>query len=206
MISHMDILQNDMIGSDHHPIMVAFHTPSTCPCISLHNIPQSPAPIVDEEMEHKYDEPAPLTIVTPSTIPGGGRGLFANRDIMPGDVIGEYTGEILTETQKQHRYPNNEAQYVMYVKRDMYIDAVDEGKSSNCRYINTGGKLNNARPRPYYRNGQSGVKIIATKRIYKGEEIFMPYGSTFRSFTFTPPPPRPTRPRPHPAPISRRAR
>lgn len=206
----MDILFNEMIGSDHHPLMLSFHTPHTCPPIQLPaaQVPPPPPPSPEVDFESKYDEVdekhvdpvefRPTAVVRPSTIPDGGFGRFANRDYKPGEVVGEYMGEILTEAQKQARYPNDDGHYVMYVKKNMYIDAVDPALSSDCRYINTGGKKhNNTRPRVYHKNGKSGIKIIATRYIHKGEEMFMPYGKPFRKGQFRPPPPKQKQPRAH---------
>src|SRR5690348_11703719 len=120
-------------------------------------------------------DPMPDLIKKSSTILGGGSGLFANRDYKPGEPIIQYTGEVLDKKQKQTRYPHNDAHYVMYVKTDMYIDAIDPSKSSLARYINTGGRShNNARPVTHHHDGKSVITIKATKQIRIGDEIFMP--------------------------------
>src|SRR6185437_7195214 len=103
-------------------------------------------------------------------------GLFANRDFRPGEYLIEYKGEILDEKQKEHRYPHNDAHYVMQIKRDMYIDAVDPLLSSDARYINTGSRThNNARIKISHRDSQHRANIYASTHIKKGDEIFMPY-------------------------------
>ena len=77
--------------------------------------------------------------MTLSTIQSAGYGLVANRRYKKGERIVEYTGEIIDEATKRQRYPNNEGEYVMYVMRNMYIDAVDPNLSSLARYINSSG-------------------------------------------------------------------
>ena len=220
MVRDVHVLTEAHTASDHFPLMLSFHPPAVMNRIPVRipspPPPSSPAPsprlgMSEEELESKYDDvPAlpsssdtpgadpdmPALIKRTSTIPGGGNGLYANRDYRPGEPIIQYTGEVLDEKQKQARYPNNDAQYVMYVKSNMYIDAVDPARSSLARYINTGGRShNNARPVSHHHNGKSGVTVKATKHIRKGDEIFMPYGRGFHHFTFTPPPPKPRAPR-----------
>jgi ribonuclease HI len=158
----------------------------------------TPEPV---DMENKYNEPdekhgdvypqatpppqqqtshPPPYYVETSTIPGAGYGLKANQRFKKGDKIVAYTGELIDEKEKARRYPNNEGQYVMYVKHDMYIDAANPLLSSAARYINSsGGGYNNTTIKPYHRNGEHIMNIVATRDIAPGEEIFMPYGSSY---------------------------
>ena len=127
LVSCMDVLTGDVIASDHFPIMLTLHAPSSIP------IPTAPH-VIDPDLEHKYDSDhdedrdAVCTldlVVRTSTIPGSGLGLFARRAFKAGELIEEYTGEVLTEQQKKRHYPRNNAEYLVKVKRDMYIDAQD---------------------------------------------------------------------------------
>ena len=157
------------------------------------------------DMEHKYDEHdekhgnaeqkrqqpqylnytnthavQPHYFIRMSTIPGAGYGFFANRRYRKGERIIVYTGEVITETVKKERYPNNDAKYVVYVMHDTYIDARDANISSDARYINSsGGGYNNAAMHPQHSNNTHTINIVATHDIAPGEEVFMPYGSTY---------------------------
>lgn len=209
----MHVLTGAVIATDHFPLMLSFQPPDVLSSnVPLIPKPPSPAqPISDEELEQKYDDnhndpssssttpeptPEPSLVVKPSTIPGGGMGLFANQNYKPGELIIKYTGEAIDEKQKQTRYPRNDAHYVMYVKQNVYIDAADPSLSSDARYINTGGKLhNNATLKISHHNGEHHANVRASSHIMKGDEIFMPYGRTFRHFTFIQPPPKQRRSR-----------
>ena len=192
-VEGMYVMANAGLGSDHWPILVTLS--------NSYPLMQEPVYAPQEvDMERKYDETdlkqgipprqdtyEPL-IVKLSTIPGAGYGLFANKRIKKGERIIRYTGELINEAIKNQRYPNNEGHYVLYVMRDMYIDAVDPAISSVARYINSsGGGYNNAKISPYHRGGEHMVNITATRDIAPGHEIFMPYGSSYRLTRAQPP-------------------
>jgi hypothetical protein len=222
MLSGMDVLTQQVIGSDHLPFMLTFHRPSN-PFVPV----SSPVPVSilhvgrhppsDEEVERKYDSdndskhvndgmPAipppshmyPRTVfdyyIAVSTIPGAGWGLFAARDYRPNEFIIEYAGEIIDLIEKLNRYPNSSAQYVVGCTRNIFIDAVDPSLSSDARYINSAGKSNNAQIKISHAAGKCTANVRAKKRIRAGDEIFMPYGSSFRLPNNTHPPRRQTSP------------
>jgi ribonuclease HI len=157
------------------------HTPHTT---------QPPHAHVHAHSDHDVDTGAPLTelYVRTSNVPCGGYGLFANRRYKEGERITRYTGEVIDETEKRRRYPSNEGEYVMHVKHDMYIDAIDPHISSIARYINSsGGGYNNAQIRPHHTHNTHHINIVATRDIAPGEEIYMPYGSAYRMTRASPP-------------------
>ena len=196
-IESMHVLSDSGLGSDHWPISITLSNSLSRGRESV-PIPQqldrSPSPV---NMEGKYDDIDdgkdlhdnfyPLLVKT-STIPGAGYGLFANQRFKKGERITTYTGEIIDEATKQQRYPRNDGEYVMYVKHNMYIDAVDPEKSSVARYINSsGGGYNNSKISPHYMYNNHNMNIIATRNIAPGEEIFMPYGSSYHMTRAQPP-------------------
>ena len=68
----------------------------------------------------------------PSTIPGGGKGLFATRDFAKGERICPYGGALLTAREIDDRYPGDTlAPYAVKVFHDAYRDAAcDRGIGS----------------------------------------------------------------------------
>ena len=161
----------------------------------INNLPTSSPPpassssTTSSTSSKSIDITAPPLIVKQTTIPINEKGLFANRDYKADEFIVEYTGDIITEAEKKARYPNNDAKYLMYVKKDMYIDARDATISSSARYINTGGKYNNCNAVPAHGHGKSIININATEPIKKGQELFMPYGSGYHTLSFIEPQP-----------------
>ena len=195
-------------SSDHYPIAITLKrndTSSHMSRVALVHAPQTPTHDGEKQqevdMEHKYDDvdekhgqqqqqsqqininthdTPPHYYIRTSTIPGAGYGFFANRRYRKGERIIVYTGETITEAMKKARYPLNDAQYLAYVMRDTYIDARDAATSSDARYINSsGGGYNNAAMHPQHSNNTHTINIVATHDIAPGEEIFMPYGSTY---------------------------
>ena len=199
-VEGMYVLSNAGLGSDHWPILVTLS--NTYPIMQE---PVHASQDQDVDMESKYDmkvdesdlkqgipppiEPYARLTVKRSTIPDAGHGLFANKLIKKGERIERYTGEIIDETTKNQRYPDNDGHYVMHVKNGMYVDAVDPSLSSVARYINSsGGGYNNAKISPYHRGGEHYMNIVATRDILPGQEIFIPYGSAYHMTRAQPPP------------------
>ena len=122
----------------------------------------------------------PPYYIQASTVPGAGYGFFANKRYKKGERIIVYTGEVISEARKKALYPKDDARYLVYVMHDMYIDADDPSKSSDARYINSsGGGYNNAAMHPQHTNNTHTINIVATHDISPGEEVFMPYGSSY---------------------------
>jgi uncharacterized protein len=112
--------------------------------------------------------------VSKSTINDAGEGLFSKVLIKPGDTIGEYTGEILSDDQvNEEPYINSD--YILWVCTNHNI--LGEGPLSNhTRYINHSDKP----------NGQIVVstrwkkaRIEAIKKIPPGKEVFIDYGPSY---------------------------
>ena len=176
MVSSMDVLTQEVIASDHYPIVLHFSIPAVQ--VDL----ESKYDDVDDKHETMCVAPAvPAThYVATSTIPGAGNGLFAKRSFKPGEFIIEYTGKTINHSDKVSLYPRNDGEYVLQCSRDRYVDAADSSCSSDARYINTAGNHNNARFRVSHSRGHSTVKVYATSHIPIHHEVFMAYGGTFR--------------------------
>jgi len=114
--------------------------------------------------------------VKPSKVAGAGDGLFAVFDIKRGTRIIGYLGDDLTPLQYERKYPNADSTYTLFCRRrGVYIDATCVEKSSMGRYANcaTNGFKSNAR---YTETGF----IVATRKIFAGDEILVSCGNTFR--------------------------
>ena len=109
-----------------------------------------------------------------STIPGIGKGLFARRTIYKDDTIGAYTGIVLTDDQTNAE-PYCESHYILWVCKDCNI--VSEGDSASyTRYINHSQEPN---ARFVVSTRWKKARVVAIKRILKGQELFIDYGPSF---------------------------
>lgn len=109
-----------------------------------------------------------------SSIKGAGNGVFALVDLPARRVIGEFAGVVLTEAQYDAKYADRVATYVLQVGRD-YIDASMGG--------NWTATLNDARGSGQRANVTftHGRKVLTTRRIRAGTELFAAYGRGFWS-------------------------
>lgn len=124
----------------------------------------------------------PRVEVRPSDIDPTGRGLFALESIPPKTRIVQYTGEVLDSAQYKARYPNErDAQYVIQVTENYYIDARDESKSSVARFVNDRRNAikNNATFVIDKVRKTCWLKSKENKRIQPGEEITASYRGTY---------------------------
>ena len=65
-----------------------------------------------------------------------GTGCFAQRAFRKGDVVGEYTGERITEEEADRRYEEREDTFLFALESGMVIDADNE--TNPVKYINHG--------------------------------------------------------------------
>ena len=135
--------------------------------------------------------------VRASNIPGGGKGLFAQRTARAArnnngpvfrseDTIGEYTGDRLNAAQLQQRYPGNTlGAYVVSASANNNIDARSTQTNvvryaNHCRPRNQRAghcRHNNARFVANQRTGR--VRVAATRNINQGDEIYVSYGREY---------------------------
>ncbi len=121
--------------------------------------------------------------VAESQIPGAGMGLYTKSDIPEGELIVEYTGEVLTIQQCRKRYGEElpYAPYLYFVSYQKCIDSRDTPEAL-ARYANDAngfvkvkGLSNNAE----FVNKKRVPYIISTCHIPAGSEIFVDYGEDY---------------------------
>jgi uncharacterized protein len=101
-----------------------------------------------------------------------GRGVFADRVIEKGELIGEYTGERITEKEADRRYPfdDDERHHTFLFRLDdgMIIDALHGGHP--VRFIN-----HSCNPNCEALEEDGRIFISALKKIPKGQELAYDY-------------------------------
>lgn len=147
-------------------------------------------------------------IVAPSTIPGAGQGLFADRDYLPGEIIAEYGGKILTGDEA--RYVDSDYLRAGDLLGTWVIDGKDRlvltlllyepSSESLGKYIND-AKGSGQAPNVMMVADQVNKKIfvkVGSRGVCKGEEFFVRYGAGYwaskrrRLLKGVPPPPPPS--------------
>ncbi|KAG9399879.1 hypothetical protein AC1031_011300 [Aphanomyces cochlioides] len=116
--------------------------------------------------------------VQESTIPDSGNGVFTTEDLKTGDIITEYSGEVV----KFQKWPSDRSvEYaVQMTKKNHWIDGVKEAtigqglgsilkrpnrpKRPNCQFVQYCGH----------------IYVEAKKNIKAGEELFVAYGHGYR--------------------------
>jgi len=129
-----------------------------------------------------------------SLLPGAGKGLFTKADIPKGTLIVEYKGRIYTWNEINHEDGYNA--YLYYINSKHVIDAKPY-KKALARYANDArgwtrvkGLRNNAE----YVEKNKRCYIKSTRKISKGEEIFVGYGREYwQTMLKTHPPKRKSR-------------
>lgn len=114
-----------------------------------------------------------------SSIPGAGKGLFTKIDIPKGFLIVEYKGRLVLWKKVKHLDGYNA--YLFKLNRTHAIDAKGYGRSFG-RYANDARgftKITGLRNNSEYVVKKSKCYISAIRKIYKGEEILVPYGKAY---------------------------
>jgi len=110
--------------------------------------------------------------VAPSWIPEANQGLFAKRNIMRGQVVTCYVGELLSTKDAIRR---EDKSYLMRIGQELYIDSM---RSHMClaRYIND--CKNAAGYNVFFLKSkiERCAWVISLRDIRKGEELFVDYG------------------------------
>ena len=110
--------------------------------------------------------------VRPSTIEGAGDGLFALRNFVTGEVLGDYSGE---RRNFLWMLQNENTGYVMCFGLNDYVDAC---VAFDCpgRYVNdTFDGRRNAR----FVRASGRAQVVAIKPISAGQEVFAAYGDQY---------------------------
>lgn len=114
-------------------------------------------------------------LIQPSLVEGAGMGLFAKSMLRPGDIIGDYTGDVLTD-EEAHSEEHVDSLYLVQVCKDYWVKG-EGAKANYTRYVNHGGRYSNARLSVSTR--WKTVRIVAEATIRAGEEIYMDYGEAY---------------------------
>jgi hypothetical protein len=99
-----------------------------------------------------------------------GLGLFAKRDYKKGELLIEYTGEIISDDEAQRRG----GKYLFELNDEWTIDG--KGRENTARYINHSCKPNCY---PELTDDEKQVFIYAKRAIKAGEEFTYNYGKYY---------------------------
>ncbi len=99
-----------------------------------------------------------------------GLGLFATAPYQKGDLVTEYTGEVITEKEANRRG----GKYLFELNDNFTIDG--KGRANLARYINHSCKPNCY---PELNEDETKVFIFAKKKITPGEELTYNYGKDY---------------------------
>ncbi len=116
--------------------------------------------------------------VKKSTLPNAGKGLFVKTKFSKGTIVAEYEGRLCKWKDVEDDVDNG---YIYHINDSTVIDAA-ESMHTFGRYANDAagfqkidGVKNNAK---YVEKGKR-VFIMATKKIYAGNEVFVSYGRLY---------------------------
>ena len=113
-----------------------------------------------------------------SQIVNAGTGLWTVRRFKPNEIIGIYHGEILTAEQLCERYPSNmTGDYVLYLRRNVYIDARNT-TSCAVRFVNDSSGNTKLRNNAIIKCG-SNIMRAGPQGIPENREIFLSYGREY---------------------------
>lgn len=124
-----------------------------------------------------------------STIPGGGRGLFASRTHPKDSWLCPCTGEETTMSCIDTRYPGEmTAPYAIGLRNGLATDSAclrSIGSLANALFSENGEVLSVSRHNSVLRyravgDGTPGMWLKTTKRIKPGDEIFLWYGDDYK--------------------------
>lgn len=124
-----------------------------------------------------------MLVVKKSKIPGAGKGLFTTHAIKRGEIVVEYTGELITwaECLRRNDKMKGVGAYYFYISDRKCIDAQNT-PDSLARYANDAagfvrleGVKNNCR----YEVIKGKAFIVASRNLKPGDEIYVAYGKEY---------------------------
>ncbi len=117
--------------------------------------------------------------VKTSSIPGAGRGVFATRHIRPGEVIGQYTGDLLRGDYSSRSDPNTGGVYYLQLNNHLCVDAA-RTDTHVSRFINDPRGTGQRPNCKFAHDGRTSiVRVRATRHIQPGQELLLSYGRTY---------------------------
>jgi hypothetical protein len=134
------------------------------------------AGIKSKHYKKNYINGIEIKIITdPSHIVCGERGVFAEKEFKVGDIIGQYTGKIVTSDAF--------GKYVASLKTDDDLLGVDaENTGNEMRFIND---YRNIKPEPNCQlshtsvDGKPIVLVCVVKQINENDELLLNYGEGY---------------------------
>ena len=116
--------------------------------------------------------------IIPSTIPSAGFGLFTLSARAKGDHLVEYMGEVLSGAEVESRYPKGDVGvYCLRISSDSFIDsALFRGVGS---FANASKGNNKPNARFVCNPADSSARLVATRFIASGAEVFISYGQQY---------------------------
>lgn len=147
-------------------------------CKSYAAVAKEIEPQQSAALKRFLDDPLPIPARIREVSPAVGHGLFANRELQPGEIIGEYTGQ-LSDDWKLLRDGGEFNPYLLrYPFETRYaIDARRHGNET--RFINHSSKNANAGRRHVFHGGIIQVVFVVERKIAKGEQILIDYGPDY---------------------------
>jgi len=120
-----------------------------------------------------------VKLLEPSETNGKGWGLTANADLSSGDLIIEYTGEVISKAMNNNRLelhrstrPHDTSMCSMSLGDDLYLDARNKG--SLARFINHSCEPN-CELQKWTVMGFTRIAVVALQGIEKGVELSFDY-------------------------------
>jgi hypothetical protein len=117
-----------------------------------------------------------------------GRAVFTTRPVGAGQILGKYEGERLSKVEKEIRYPEDDAAFLLgpveqVHAEPVFIDAVDPFKSNWTRFVNDCSQSSPANVMfvqgPAGTSTHQDVWIHATEDILPGTQLRVDYGDSY---------------------------
>ena len=113
-----------------------------------------------------------------------GAGLFATQKVPKGTYLFDYSGELLSKTAYDVRYPNQISDYCAALREPdgtmHFVDGRDEVAGSPGRWMNHNDKRPNVGRRSFFPRGESPrILMYALKDLQPGDELEWDYGAGF---------------------------
>ena len=154
-------------------------SPDICGCDACTDPPGRPATQQrcrnDNLTMHRGTE----VVIGHSEIPNAGWGCFAKRDLVKGEFLGEYVGEMISQEEADRRgqlYDIRNHSSLFMLTADVALDA--DRKGNVMRYINHSSTPNTT-PRTITVNGDNRIGFFALQDIEAQTELTFNYGYNF---------------------------
>ena len=146
---------------------------------------KKPSDILKQKMDYVtarltagYDEGFKLV-----DVPGKGRGVVAEEDILMGDFTVEYAGDLIDRGEAERK----EEEYEKDPTTGSFMFFFREGSKRYCldatketlrlgRLINHSSKMSNIKPKIFMLDKEPRLVFFASRKIFAGEELLFNYG------------------------------